>query len=101
MSDPVGGHLKHVFKQGNSPADECGDNPRPVGKISQVAVPGKGHKYIAEAEQQGSDEIVVHWFFKSLIIRKKIDSYPGPMFTVYDLFFGISQLKFKGKIEGF
>jgi hypothetical protein len=51
MADAVCGHLEKVFKQGDTPACEGGDNPRPVGHVAQMAVPGEGHENVAYAKQ--------------------------------------------------
>jgi hypothetical protein len=46
MTDPVGGDLNHVFKEGDAPTDDRGQKPGLGGQAFQVPIPGKGHKDI-------------------------------------------------------
>ena len=49
-SPTVCGHLKTVFKEGDAPAD-YDDQPERRAFKFQMAVPGKGHKYIGTGQQ--------------------------------------------------
>ena len=53
ITDPVGGNLKTVFKQGDSPTKQNDSRQTPVAEPVhffkfQMPVPGKSHKYIRE-----------------------------------------------------
>ena len=55
-SDAVGGHLTHIFKQGDAPREENDDQQGPVfadagGLEPQVTVPSEGHEDVGEDEQ--------------------------------------------------
>ena len=56
-TNAIGGHLAHVFKEGNPPRKGDNGNQGPVFTNArfaqlQVTVPSKGHKYIAQHEQK-------------------------------------------------
>ena len=46
VPDAVGGHLQQVLEEGNAPAQQRGDVPRPVLEGLQVTVPGNGHEQV-------------------------------------------------------
>ena len=56
-ADAIGGHLTHVFKQGDAPREEDDGYEGPVATDTrflqlQVAVPGKGHENVGQDEQE-------------------------------------------------
>ena len=56
-ADAIGGHLTHVFKQGDAPREEDDGYEGPVATDTrflqlQVAVPGKGHKDVGQDKQE-------------------------------------------------
>lgn len=53
MTDTVCGDLDQVFEQCDAPADQRGDQPWFLSQVLQVAIPGHGHKDIAEHEESG------------------------------------------------
>ena len=56
-ADAIGGHLTHVFKQGNAPRKEDDSDQGPMAAHAgllqlEVAVPGDGHEHVGADEQQ-------------------------------------------------
>lgn len=56
-TNAIGGHLANVLKEGNSPREGDNGNQGPVFTNArfaqfQMTVPSKGHKYIAQHEQE-------------------------------------------------
>jgi hypothetical protein len=60
IADTVGGNLEHIFKKGNPPADQGRHHPGFVAEFPEMGIPGKGHKDIAEAEQDDGEEYGAH-----------------------------------------
>ena len=52
VADAVARHLQQVLEQGDAPADERGDDPRPLVEVLEVAVPGEGHEDVRGGEQR-------------------------------------------------
>ena len=71
-AETVGGHLAAIFEKGDGPREADDGNQRPVvadARLLQtkVAVPRKGHKNVAENEQDDGVESVHNLFEKKLI----------------------------------
>lgn len=62
--DPVGRHLKTVFKKGNAPADK---DDFPEGHVSefQVTIPGEGHECVGDDEKDNGTHAANLLRFKS------------------------------------
>jgi hypothetical protein len=60
MADPVGGYLEHVFEKRNAPAYNRRDEPGLVGKVFQMAVPGKRHEDVTATQKNHSRENCTH-----------------------------------------
>ncbi len=60
MSDAICGDLDQVFEEGNTPADECRDQPCFVAEAVEMTVPCQGHEDIAQNQQSDGREGVLH-----------------------------------------
>src|SRR5207253_11177960 len=54
VADAVGRDLQQVLEQRDSPAHQCGDDPRPLAQMPQMGIPGKGHEDVGEDQQYDS-----------------------------------------------
>lgn len=53
-ANAIGRYLQQILEQGDTPTDQCSNDPGLFTKITQVGIPCEGHEYIGENEKAGS-----------------------------------------------